>query len=121
MPTLTIDEAVKNHRMMWSWMADKTEKEEKPVIKSEALDHFGWSWDYPFNGCWACEYAMRHSGARLDDACKACPLDWPYGACNGNHGLYEKWRDACYCLDYTHAAMYAREIANLRAKPAAGY
>lgn len=85
----------KNHVKLWNWLAENPHrnKEDWP----EWTDNGG-KVNLIKSRCFACEYAEK---ATYGDGhpCNNCPLNWnptnAYGnnVCDGNGGLYIKWRN----------------------------
>lgn len=67
--TLTKEEAIRRHRMMWERIADETLKAKRCIGKEEVFDHFGWNIDEVDCACWCCEYTGI--------TCTKCPIKWP--------------------------------------------
>ena len=118
MMKLTREEAIANHRKMWNWIADETERRQAIVSKSDYLHDTLWR-DME-NECFCCEYSFQKSGC---ESCKDCPLDWSSNQksfmCEniqsyGDYkGLHIKWIYSEKEGDWRNAAKIAREIANL--------
>lgn len=116
-------EAIRLHRKMWNWIADKEEKgnnvgkweficiEELPIVDSD---------------CFCCEYACQkaeENGEEYEYRCKYCPLEWDnanknllFMCCDNevggdDEGLYYQWRKKSISLE--EKAKIARQIANL--------
>lgn len=97
---MTKKECIKNHRIMWNWLADNPDKEK--------VDWPGWV-DYPGRiraGCFLCEYTISR-----DLSCSKCPLDWEYPHCNAWGASFREYKLAD---DFSEKAYYARKIANLK-------
>ena len=117
MMKLTREEAIANHRKMWNWIADETERWEDCATKS---DYFKNLFDLPIpqNECYCCEYAQDIA---LHSVCSGCPLLWGShfatcifdGSSENKRGLYVQWERACKEKDWQKSARLAREIANL--------
>lgn len=111
---LTFEEAIENHRKMWNWIADETEKREEIVIKQ---DYFRENEIDPcIYNCYCCQYAKDNSAHGYRD-CKICPIIWRGEfnnyyqiRCTALISLYELWHNAD---NWQSAAKYARQIANL--------
>lgn len=115
---LTKEEAIRRHRMLWNWIADETEKQNRCVEKVEAFEHFGWGYA-PFH-CWCCAY-----DAQLHGACDCCPVIWPPTdeEDEGNNNIrcgasiFWLWCESLRFNDVPNATKWAREIANLPERP----
>lgn len=120
--TLTKEEAIRRHRMMWEWIANETLRRHECVDKLEAFAHFGWNIVQNPSLCWCCEYCGSH--------CHKCPIEWPgpnerFKSCtlmDVNEGtlhffpggLFVRWRDAARIEnDWRTAAYYALYISML--------
>ena len=108
---LTFDEAIENHRKMWNWIADETEKRQK------ALDKDSYFKENKLHRCYCnsycCEYAAENSLGIMRD-CNMCPIEWGNGIkCRDDGELYYQWENSVYFDNWQFAAKYAREIANL--------
>lgn len=112
MEGLTKEQAIKNHREFWNWIADETNRTGRCAKKTDAISHFGLEGKL-VAGCWLCTYRGSACFSIFD-----CALDWPRGCCvyktnNGTDGLYKKWLLATAVGDKKTAEKLAREIANL--------
>ncbi len=115
---LTREQAITEHRKMWNWIADETEKRGYKVSKKEYLYKERGFDETLCNDCSCCEYAIFASLKEEKPTCSVCPIDWginDYGArkvcCDDS--LYDDWR---IVTNPIHAAQLARKIANLPAK-----
>lgn len=130
---LSKDEAIKLHREMWTWIADEIKDSlySSHITKTEYFtDVLGFDiQDVLYNeeiesNCFLCHYACNKAKENNTiTICKWCPLDWntktntqmcldKYEACD-NEGLYRKYEDAMYDMDYEEAEHIARQIATL--------
>lgn len=117
MEKLTKKQAIKEHRKMWLWIAEQTEKKKRVVRKYEYLDLY-----YPnadIEGyCFCCEYAYQ----QREVMCKKCPIDWD-SECDKymcfdktnfeDDNLYALWTEAGDTGNWKEAAKLARQIAEL--------
>ena len=114
---LTKSQAIAEHRKMWNWIADETEKRGTIVIKSDYFSEHGIAIIPPFE-CYCCEYATE-----TRNGCGNCPIDWgadtdslmcmdKYTHYDGQ-GLYNQWLDAKEYGELEDAICLAREIAQL--------
>lgn len=123
MQELTLKEMLENHKKLWNWIADETEKRKRKVLKYEYfLNPYA---KYPWNYFFACEYAyqIEESVVCGDGICKnICPLDWGKGVFGENYGCeevsspYSEWVGT-ENDDWKQAAKLARQIANIPLKP----
>lgn len=104
MEKLTKEEAIKRHRMMWSWIGNETLRLKQKIRKRNAMEYF--YWESIELSCWCCEY----DGQFEKEGCVNCPVQWPEGNCSE---LYLRW---CRTYDYKEAAELAYQIANLPEK-----
>jgi hypothetical protein len=130
---LTREEAIREHRKMWNWIANETKKRgcivekydyfyENVKVKSIDLN------DVPKCHCYLCQYGMDQllsqnfsSWEAYDNRCKYCPLDW--GSSNmdshmclsigGSLGLFDLWDCARRTDNLDAAYLYAKQIAEL--------
>ena len=133
MITLTREQAIKEFRKMWEWIANQTLIRQKAVHKTE---YFKENYLEPVHqDCYLCHYArdVQHEDISSDGSyCKYCPIDFnkfneetdvPAVFCsNYQHSPYNLWID-----HYTKAKMYESwygnqdEIVLKEAKEAAHY
>ena len=107
---LTKKQAVKEHRKMWNWIADETERQKRKVSKE---DYFNAHPEYemrPLLDCFCCEYDDQHELRN----CRYCPVLWntENHRCYWNGTVFGSWGSTESC-EWNNAALYAREIANL--------
>lgn len=116
MKALSKQEAIRLHRKMWLWIADKTLERKSIVGRFDYFREMGISVeDRPYDDCYCCEYDFQYS-----DDCSNCPLDWESETddlmcvdkyeMDDDNGLLKKWSVE---TDYKKCAEFAREIANL--------
>ena len=117
MMKLTREEAIANHRKMWNWIADETERLERVVLKPEYFKEHNISHnDFPVHFCYCCDFDSQSLSLPL---CSACPINWGVDteikACCNKKSSYKKWVTVVkhYSDDWKSAAKLAREIANL--------
>lgn len=114
--SLSKEEAIKRHRMMWKWLSEESLKHKRVIIKQEAFEHFGWDENEIAHCCWCCEYAEQHiKRPNRENPCNHCPLEWPNGGCtnSNDNGYYDEWFK-CVCKnDYEKAASIALKISEL--------
>ena len=107
---LTFDEAIANHRKMWNWIADETEKRKESVTKEEYFEKNEILDDVECN-CYCCEYGTQKTGISGGFVkCKVCPIDWKFENCECRNPSYNKWK---HSYEWESSAKYARQIANL--------
>ena len=115
---LTFEEAIENHRKMWNWISDETEKRKRIITKEHYFKENKIIEDV-FERCFCCEYGGQKANRYLGtDKCEFCPLYWGVDNCEEENSPYENWKD-CQKIDFLNwklAAKYAREIANLPAR-----
>ena len=126
---LTKEQAVKEPRKMWNWIADQYENATEVLIKLHDIDrlkNYYIKMNHPeLKGqgihcdCFCCEYDNQ-----FDGNCLHCPLEW--GGCtsapcikmeDGSAGLYESIdmltdEDSCK-NDFLLCGKMARQIASL--------
>ena len=105
---MTKEEAIRNHRKMWRWLAENPGKRK---------DDYLWKVDPEarlYNHCYLCDYVNKnHHGY-----CEYCPVEWPEEYCCEEDGLYSRWQFAMLGEDYTRTAEIAKQIAELPEKEA---
>lgn len=110
---MTLGECISEHRKMWNWIADTTEKLERPVRKYEYFDFIGCpELKVPLLSCFCCDYTQK-AGKWCGGT---CPLDWgnKENKCtNVADALFDGWCNACNNENWREAAVLARKIANL--------
>lgn len=62
-----LEECITNHRKMWNWMADESEKQKRIVWKDEYFRKNGIK-ELPYSKCYACVYANSKKNQ------KRCPF-----------------------------------------------
>ena len=115
---LTLEETIENHRKLWNWIADETERKKRKVQKEEYFTDDRICEPVAF-GCFCCHYTIDPDDTLKYVHCQKCPLDWNVEkiqyACESHDALYSVWSK----LDpwkWETAAKLAREIANLPLK-----
>ena len=120
---LSREEAIRKHREMWNWIADRIMERKQPVIidnlkREYVLQH---KENIAYN-CYMCDYCIDvMDGEEFEERCKYCPLDWESDGdenglyqCLDNHdemGLYvEAKRTAVWEEQYK----LCKKIANLK-------
>lgn len=117
---LTCQRAIQEHRKMWNWIADESERLCIPVSKHTYLNKY-------FDGivvdsdCFLCDYSdtIFHRFYNLiEKACDVCPLQWNGGSgkCHRISGEFSLWNEAYHNGNYIETARLARIIANLPEK-----
>lgn len=110
---MTKQEAIKEFKKQYNWMADETEKRERIVEKKEYFKENGLK--EVCNHCYCCEYVDQFSSG---EPCKNCPIDW--GVISGEAQCVDGLYGVFYYLrhgDWQTASKIAREIANLPENP----
>ena len=101
---LTREQAIAEHRKMWNWIADETNRLKRKVSKYKYFDVMRID-DIPDNRCYCCEFFKQNPFYCGCD----CIINWGEGiVCTDSY--YEKWTSAD---DWQEAARLARIIANL--------
>ena len=115
-------QAIAEHRKMWNWIADETERTGRGVAKHDYLAQQGLNTYLPHD-CFLCAYsekqAREYSGTTISK-CAFCPLDWSntsdcpcvyqYSLVQGRDGLYSQWERT---RDIPLRVELARRIAEL--------
>lgn len=122
---LTRQRAIQEHRKMWNWIANESERLRNPVDKNAYLHKF-FNHVYLTNECFLCDYSFficnnESFGSDAKKMCDYCPLSWSASGkerCMSNDydGYYDLWEKAYIGGDYIEAARLARIIANLPEK-----
>lgn len=121
---LSREEAIRKHREMWNWIAERIKERKRSVIidnlKREYVEQHNESALY---NCYLCEYCMDmlEEGEDSLDRCKYCPLDWETDGnenglyqCLDNHeedGLYRKVKGT---VVWEEQYKLCKKIANLK-------
>ena len=135
---MTRKEAIANHRKMWRWIADETERRKETVGKDKYFDEMGYTEEErPAYNCFCCQYGKEIAKiiyVGITDtranwlSCNFCPLLWgsedtqmDLFCCNSSdppfdRGLYAEWRSFFRDKDFARAAKLARQIAELPEK-----
>lgn len=109
---MTREEAIANHRKLWNWLADETERRRSVVGPSAYFNAIGVpEGDRPFLYDYCCGYDNIVGNGN----CNSCPIEWPTGKCWYKNGLHTQWSHTGgdWGGDWRKAAELARRIANL--------
>ncbi len=121
---LTREQAISEHRKMWRWIAEETEKRKELVRKKEYMAIF-FTFDEVFSHCFCCDYAAnKYNRSDFNGSyCDYCPIDWGSKTedlmcmdkerIDDDRGLYALWYNIQFYDDYKRAAELARQIAEL--------
>lgn len=113
--TLTKEETIRRHRLLWNWIAQMSIQEQRCVTKEEAFEHFGW--ENVRNNCWCCAFAEDQTAKEClnyFEMCHRCPIMWPNLVCSDGYDfLYDKVSDAFDENNYVKVAKIAYQIAEL--------
>lgn len=117
---LTRQQAIQEHRRMWCWIANESERLCIPVCKHTYLNNF-FDRVFVMSDCFLCDYSHSIRNSVVEKTCNYCPLSWSAsgkerciaGDCDG---YYDLWSAAYTFGDYIEAARLARIIANLPEK-----
>jgi hypothetical protein len=103
MEKMTKEQAMKEHRKLWEWIAFKTLREERKVRKHEYFQEKGLK--RITNDCFVCEYTV------VDGCiyCSDCPVDWNGRFCSTY--LYTNWSNE---QDWKKCAEIALQISKLK-------
>lgn len=99
---LSKEEAIRKHREMWNWIADRIKERKRSVIidnlKREYVEQHN-EYVVSYN-CYLCDYCIdMMDDEELKERCKYCPLDWESDG--DEDGLYQ-------CLEnYDEMGLYA--------------
>ena len=124
---LTREEAIRQHRKMWHWIADKLKSEENkshPFItgyKKEYVETYFPGMEIQAN-CFLCEYSENQLKTEDEYKCDYCLLKWGelekddcMAVCDGGleQGLYGK---ALLTSDSNYLYYLSKQIAELKEK-----
>lgn len=122
---MTKQQAVEEHRKMWSWIAEETQKQQRCVGKAEYQMNCGRQSFDILNDCFCCQFSMDYPDDHAE--CERCPIEFDSTAheymCiytsddsmenKFSDGLYAAWEMDCESGDWEHAAEMAYIIAGL--------
>lgn len=101
---LTREQAISEHRKMWNWIADETDRLKRRVEKEEYFREMG-ILDIPHMECYCCEFERYNPNCCEEH----CIIDWGKGiGCADSY--YIKW---IFIDGWQQSARLARIIANL--------
>ena len=120
---MTKKEAVRKHRKMWKWIAEKTRQRKRCVDKNDYMMEVG-AGEPIYLDCFCCHFDSLHEGT---EQCESCPLCWESDALEYmceyatqsdlesryETGIYAAWRLDVKGNDWQHAAEMADIIAIL--------
>lgn len=85
---LSREEAIRKHREMWNWIAERIKERKRLVdvveLKREYVEQHNESVSY---NCYLCDYCIDMQGGVKFKRCKYCPLDWESDG--DEDGLYQ--------------------------------
>ena len=121
---LTREEAIQEHRKMWTWIAEETLKQKRKVTKEDYFLHFQIK-DIPKGNCYLCEYTFQFiekSDLKFIIHCSFCPVYWASPEITGipatcSFNAFYRWKEIKDDEFYQEASELAMEIANLPVKP----
>ena len=120
---LSKEEAIRKHREMWNWIADRIMERKRLVdvdeLKREYVEQHNEEILY---NCYLCDYcAGILNGEEFEERCKYCPLDWESdGDEDGlyqfleNHGEIGLYREADRTVLWEEQYKLCKKIANLK-------
>ena len=131
---ITREEAIREHRKMWNWIARETLKRKKVVTKKDYIKFVGLRKKSRFelennSLCFCCLYDSQQRLKKISkNKCKFCPLDWNTsfgrfmciyeynddGEIDSFNNLYHEWEDCLESGDWEKSAKIAKEISNLK-------
>lgn len=107
MLNLSKEQTIEEHRKMWNWIADETEKRKQIVKKTDYFKEHP-NKAVPYMLCYCCDFNFNYP-------CDFCPISWDekilHYVCTSEYSLFYLW--TIENLDYKQLAKYARQIANL--------
>ena len=124
---LTREQAIAEHRKMWNWIADETERLGNVVDKDDYFSRTEAITRIPTAECFCCAYGEQFVDDKIkhiQQRCAHCPLVWDShidkAMClckeeyTDNNGLFGLWVDACTYGHVEKSVKLARQIANLQ-------
>ena len=134
---ITREEAIREHRKMWNWIATETLKRKKVVTKEDYIKFIGLEnrFELETNNCFCClyDFQQRLKISKKDHyfgtpRCKFCPLDWNTsfgrimcgykynddGKIDSSNNLFYEWEDCLESGDWEKSAKIAKKISNLK-------
>lgn len=121
---MTIKECQEEHKKLWNWIADETERRRGIVYKD---DYFKQQWStlrrVPHLHCFACEHDKIANDNEWN-CCNSCPIDWgkifndeldTKYMCQYHQSPYQKWREMRrkIGLSAVRSPMLIKELADL--------
>ena len=120
---LTREQAIAEHRKMWRWIAEETEKQKRCMGKEDYIyfSEYCTIAEDLLHNCFCCEYAYITANSDLDNMCKFCPIDWRSSETKymcelktaDEDNFHYLWCDARADRDWELASKLARQIAEL--------
>lgn len=110
---ITKEEAIRNHRKMWSWIADQYKSGRRDYVndlKREYIDTY-FPGEHILCNCFCCEYVDKNGGS-----CRACPVIWYENETNSCIAIGGMYNELLYFNSYMSTEKLeelARHIANL--------
>lgn len=126
---LSREEAIKKHRDMWNWIAERIKESEGVQYINELKEEYihQHNEDAVYN-CYLCQYCIDKVGEDgWDERCLECPLDWE--STGDEDGLYQclesgkfegYYRCATSALSWKEKYLYCKKIANLKEREVEG-
>lgn len=121
---LSREEAIRKHREMWNWIAERIkERKRSVIIDNLKREYVGQHNENILYNCYLCDYCfdMLEKGEEFEKRCKYCPLDWESEGdkdglyqCLANYeevGLYRKAKGA---VIWEEQYKLCKKIANLK-------
>ena len=121
---LSREEAIKKHRDMWNWIADRIKKMKRTVrienLKKAYIERRN---ECVLYDCYLCDYCigMLEESKGFSDRCKYCPLDWESDGnedglyqCLENHDEMGLYREAQITALWEEQYKLCKKIANLK-------
>ena len=129
MSELTKEQAIAEHRKMWTWIAEHCNKETGKDVAQLKIDYLKENnIENLLNNCFCCQYSKQANYGDEIDMCEHCPLDWGCPAHDGMYycedtdedfngdGLWAKAKDLSCAGQFKEAQKIALQIANLPEK-----
>ena len=83
------EEAIRKHREMWNWIADRIMERKRSVIIDELKQEYVVQHNEDIlYSCYLCDYCIGMlDDEECEERCKHCPLDWE--SSGDEYGLYQ--------------------------------
>ena len=120
---LSKEEAIRKHREMWNWIAERIMERKRLVdvdeLKREYVEQHN---EFVLYSCYLCDYCIdMMDGEEFEERCKYCPLDWESGGdedglyqCSENHDEMGLYIEVKITAVWEEQYKLCKKIANLK-------